>query len=1613
MIKQQLKRSLAAILSFSLVAALMPGTPASAADGDIQPAGTRSYYLSDEAMKLDNFSGNVLRFITEDASDSLLEANMVRVDFGAYNMAHGSDTYMYLFNYDPNVVAAKRSNSKGESWAGDVALADSDTLKSRSLFPRKFMESYLSEKGLTAKDAFLKSYMYINSNVGSSNQAYADTNETIPCSLFVPHESTTLKYDSVEGKVAVSIGEPSDSLAEVAPYLSIVNAEGRILAKDTPVYFASMYFATKEGKSLTEDTFNLYVNSSTYGSITGAYAMQTTDGGTAQTDVAFVGSMFTNYAEGSDTPVNGSVKFTVSTTVDALTTYMTEPEVTLTPTDGENTDPTIAQEAEKKTYSASSQNGLLTGTDVTDGTVTLPVGWYKWTVTPKVEADIKLYKSNSGWVQFTQGDTPNVNIYAQTIGSVPSKPGTYKIKLIDTESTDGKSPFKQGTEVSVTVDNGQAQTVTVDADGYVTISANTTSGEVSTQFAITGYQPLTQSIQYSDNNIASVSEVSMSQIQTTVTLTAKDSTAVIAGAQVTIGQNTAGYVTPNMAANVLPITKTTGANGNAVFNLPNGDYTYTITSGGNEDVTGTLSVRDGKVTLNPTAVKSEGEPNDAPGTVTGGTVVETTPAGDNSGNSTVTIPDSNTTVNEITDRLYYAEGTWVDENGAALTEGTAPSAGSSQMKVEVSLENVTDAYNGTFGLRYDKDLFELVSFTADSAITAENFAVLTGNAITNPTQDTGYHAFYWQAAENNAISSGAKLGTYLLKLKTGADYKQINTKSLFVQPYSSTLASDSIAAAYKSAGLEDAKYNKFISYYWRYTDDDNNSPAAGANRLDKAKASLGGFYQINLGLEDGAIEPSDIRTQYVFPSYGQQGIAFSVKSDSSGSANESVLKPGKPIENATVTVTGPDGKEYTGTTDKGGNVIISVPAIADYGYEVVAPQHKPEGNTGKVSSGAIDQTVNVILKPDTSHKVLIHSDSKANVTLLDTTGGAQNGVDYLFDLAPVTGKEWVGGKRPAADKLTITIGEAETGASPITGVTWDATAQKYKLDKDAFSKYDSTNNIYIKVDTKTVQDSTAQHKVVSTVGEGGGVAYTDNDKASSFDPSGSPKTGPVTVTETLAAGETESASYTYSPDFTVKSEADREKASGTTTYNASVIDKFYVNGMEVKLSDRDRIYGLKDFKLTGIAQDQSIAVTFGTANIKPNGGGNRDDDQIIGEVTPVGDPLVTVTVGNYGSAKITVSDSSVTDDELSNATKSYTVKNSGTLTAVVTPGADAAVPDGATAIQYEIDKVLVDGAHVTGDSGKWTSNTLTLSGIIADTHVIITFKPVGKPTNQAIVQVGYQQGTGSLAPITWGTHTRPVGEQLALAITPDNGYTVGDISLTEPGSTAAVSGKADSSNVYTTPALKEGTTTVVIAFEEQTFKVALRVHYGGGVYPVVPKSAATFTFVRTSGGAPVTLTWGDETNPLVKPANVQESYQFELPVGTWSLGVSKDGWLNYTISGFAINAGGTVNESTKVDKGTIYFGLRTDDAPGSNARMVAPTIGNPTWTGKFIGINDIAQVANGMATGASAKSKKRADIDESGELRTEDMTYVTANLGKWEVDNLTYADFMKTTAPII
>ena len=689
----------------------------------------------------------------------------------------------------------------------------------------------------------------------------------------------------------------------------------------------------------------------------------------------------------------------------------------------------------------------------------------------------------------------------------------------------------------------------------------------------------------------------------------------------------------------------------------------------------------------------------------------------------------------------------------------------------------------------------------------------------------------------------------------------------------------------------------------------------------------------------------------------------------------------------------PDGTALTGSDNLDYDSFEMTETGAQPNRQVV-----PDGANRK-NTEVVRDYVNPKMEPTTYHKVSAVPNSGDLHASITSPTSAYNVVDYFFTLQPDAGYEWqlTGAETmdTIAGEIKATLYAVNTAATDDTAfqgtviasnieVKWDAAKEQFYIKGNNISgdpigangnNLDPlrAGNLVITVPANRL--GFASYTVTAIAGNGGQVKRdlptgtpdgTTNATASGY------TTG--TLTETLSGGRTVSSIYTFKAD-----------AGGK-------IDKVVINGVEQTITDQQKANEFS-YQFLNIAGDQSIHVSFVDAN------GN-----------PMSDPYVTVSAGSHGSVGVAAekggTDVTATPTEVNGpGTANYAV-DADKMTLTFTPATD-----------YEIDTIIIDGAIIdksaaaevdSGDGNTYYTKALNhdLGLAKGESHsVAVTFKPKGEASTHAIVTATVAGGFGTLSPV--GVSIYPVGSTPTYVMKPNDGWEMDNTA----GAKSVMLDGADKSNAvtentstgnfeYTLPALAGGNVELKVTFSEVAYKVegqvqiVARVTTGNNVAP------ATLTFVRAAVPGKTDKTEFTITSDTAAAAGTGADtkllkFEGKIPVGTWTVTVQKQGYLNYTVSGFEVKDGATK---------TIYFGDSTCNGglaagSASNIKPIPLTPGDAAGEGVAIAFNDASMVVAGWLQNALTTNKTMGDIDESAIVSgagsdTDDMSLVQNNMYK-------------------
>ena len=898
---------------------------------------------------------------------------------------------------------------------------------------------------------------------------------------------------------------------------------------------------------------------------------------------------------------------------------------------------------------------------------------------------------------------------------------------------------------------------------------------------------------------------------------------------------------------------------------------------------------------------------------------------------------------------------------------------------KVTLHNL-NAMNGVFGLRYDKDVFELetdgfkyndtelelfeTTYTDQAAI--QDYKV---NSVTQSTDtDTiGYHVFTWQGKTTDTetgipqpfdATSGKDVATYTFKLKSNKTEEDITSDAFSIMPYDKTAEAKAFIDRYPY-GL-DAGAREFLDTLFRYTDEANDETSPELGRLEASKAIEGGFYQATENLAvggDTAGMPVDVMT----------------KIDNKLTANKTVLKfevvdeNGGPVENAKINVTGgnlTDPIELT--TDGTGIAKTNVDVTAGdqtYTYIIGCPGYwdMESSKTVTVTKTEPPQTTSVkeVLETKIYHEPKLVSSADGTTPIANAALGGNayaygyKNHDFFFSISPDPGYQYTA---PSPNEIDVVLKD-ENGNDKDYKAQFDAAENMYKipgseiLGKKNDNEINETNpnengfksfDIIIKIDPSAITLSyDEKYNIKAMAGTHGKVEYTaDTDTSGTVD--GTASDSEVKIKEVEPTKNVGKFTFTAVND-------------GDTVYK---VEKVYINGVQVH--DYDNLTGF-DYTFKNVTADSSIAVTFWDG------------------VTPSTDSVITLVAGDKGTVNITAPTG---EAAVRNETKMYLfTENNGAGTLTFEPEADA--PD------YEFNKAekSVNGG-AKEDLGTQTSYTVN-SQAGENVTVYVTFKAQGAEDTFTVAVKSYvERGAGTIAPVGILTYNKNDSPKFTLTATGSDSKATG---VSVNGTEVSLGGQYETKE-YQLMNLQSDTEIGAI-FSETAYILHGIVDLAQGATSGLgdaPKTGATITCVRANDPENMTVIKTSDT------LRTGATFTAELAKGTWTITVSKKGYLNYTITDYVV-------DGTKAD---MYLGDDdATDAASAKIIPIVPIIGNTSGTGLTVSLADTGMVGSALRPGITPTAKLKADVDNDESVKaTSDMVYVKRNYGRRNITE-TYSEF--------
>ncbi len=1524
------------LISICMCFSLLPGLIASA---DIKAPATTS--KEDLQAVLPN-GGHVLQYSTFSDGGN----NYVKIDVGVFNVKE-VQTYILKLKYDPEVVTpviynASNTGQNGTPVAQGTSSSSGITLK--SFFDNASISPVALQSGTVTSDEDVKKLRW---NQTGSTSSYQPLNAPFQFAAGTM-VSTAMVDDKSYGTVSVEMTTQDDTamqgILEAGHYKDgfIVQEHPTHLtfAQDECVNMYTLYFKKTEGKTVDNKTITIWSDDKNTEAPSGSALKKYYQGSSPEfvsSDAAIVSF------PGEDVEYDTTIKVqdTVGSAIQGASVELR----------------TTNEDSYIGTYTSNTAGVLTSGSN---NYIPLKAGSYKYKATA-----VNFLEAN-GTIQVT-GDGSILTITMQYASTAK-----YDVPVTVTDADTG-APVA-GATVKL---NGVAFEALTDPAGKATgtSSAGTFSLEVSKE----GYQTL------SDGSVSIVASADYK----TATITGNNVSIVPTRTDVTIStpQDKEDH-DPILLSNVV-ITKVSGG--------------VTQAWGGSSD------------SENHTYSQED---------VSAGSYTFHLPRGTSEGNMVYKIIASATgyessdpyymTIDQAGNISYFSDEGLHSPIGRLQLElvpyseplysvivyepTTDPELNEDTVKVDVYLRNIK-AFYGTFGIKYDSKIMHLEGFEYDDAVKSQikdfkpweepdvaGQEVIAG--LQNPVVGTDYHAFTWGSTGDNAgepfdtLGKNVKIGTYTFKGEKGKELKdEINRSTFTVIEYDKT--ANGALAINHFGGASEA--SEFLKCYWRYTDNENGTTEdpeeeLADGRLHHTLATSGGFYQAYASevYVDGQVTPAtgnklyDVKTDihYDFPIKSIARLQFDVRNEKSDwvegaqiyiyresdfhtdGAHKSTLNPGAlPI--------------FTLTTDSLGEAyrLIESSVTTKYGYRIVRNGYwdYPSETVGNTALGDL-KVVSVLNDTITSESVTLQSKTYHDVVLkMSGTDGhdeeaekyavnlgadrAYNGTDYVFNIRPKPGYQF---NRPA--QLTFSI----DGVEGTHTATFDTEKNAYVIkgtditglsdsmtepDEYGFRAGDLTITLAFSDSTGSadINPSPADktYTVTATAGTNGKVDYsteTDGDKTASGNADKMSATGPDSINVSGIKSGEHSGKFTFTAD------------------DGYLIDKVYINGSEAAGYRDLRSFS---YQFTDIDSDRNITVTFGL----DGGNGHSIDSE---------DTLLTVVVGDRGSLTIS-SPSTIQGTIPSNTSRTYLIQNAGDATTVMY---------GTQADQgYVKDKYYFNGVE-------WGTEAITVP---KGKHsvLMVSFKLSSGPSFTVFVNAFVESGQGDIVPP--GITSYSIGTCPRYDLTADNDLVVGGITV--DGVMQDLTGNIKSYQHRMDPLTKN--TDLGAIFSEVGYKVTGKIDLAEGKSTLTsgaqvdpPNTGAVVSFVRESDGYRA---------PSITTTNTARKIEFEteLPIGSWTVTVSKDGYLDYIITEFEVTAkeDGQANE---ISPGTLY---------------ITPLIGDASHDKSYVTLEDVGLIANGLMTGSSPASKVRANVNDDLVTNVDDMYFAKRNYGA-KATKITHAAFM-------
>lgn len=898
--------------------------------------------------------------------------------------------------------------------------------------------------------------------------------------------------------------------------------------------------------------------------------------------------------------------------------------------------------------------------------------------------------------------------------------------------------------------------------------------------------------------------------------------------------------------------------------------------------------------------------------------------------------------------------------------------------LEVFLKGTSLVTHGSFGLDYDEEIFELQSFTILDTLSEFEPAGLSdlgADPLNHNNAAEGYHTFGYKSLTDQNIDAsaadGVKLGTYVFQRKPDASDDLsgvVDSKTFRILDFSTT-------DLYKTLAENPTVGETVLNEIWKQ--DENGNPS----------------YQI-WSRETAGEEPSaaPAEMEIVYAEQSERKRVYFAVYEGTEAGGSVVPDESKPLAGAVISVYNAAGELVgTTTTDIGGVAHASLSPDSDYTYLIngLADTHWPApggyaqpeqrgtitaqqiANNAIVSQTGLTVTEGMLpkVKGTVSWDLGDDSEGRINGTAAGT-GEAVLHEDYAFRAQSV--RNFMFGNRGEDKKISYTV--TDTNGNVMTNgdrtlenqpAQWDISIARWVVPGE-----DVLGNVQLNLEIDESQEFKCSGHVRwnKEANLGGIVTAVDE-----------PKSG--VLWRNVVGGSLELMDVLYHSKI---NRGDPSVMFHFQPDEGAVIDYVVVSGSGFRWRVPDELVRGKtslNYQLPYVYDSSQIYVGV----TKPTDDGTLEKEN----------GFVYATYGMGGVLKEIYSNGAG-----GGMTLTYSDGNHGGGHIGTAPLGDV-IPYQVFAVQdydcrgrkvsFVIDELYVDGEKIEEASGARSYDVpIEVTG---DHHsLMVSFKldEPDAPTLQHFVHTEILAGKGYMFPCAQGVYD--AGSDVNIDMEAAEGWSIdyvlidgvkADLDELDKLSYACNFMNLDS-NHKVSVAFKPDTAQAVGNVKIASTALNDAGYLATGAYIEFATKEDGKTYVYTPDSA-------DKKSDKATGADRLSHFAVDVPVGTYTLTVHKEGYLDYVITDF---------EVTKADIGNS---------------IEIPTIvlvpGDASWDRALVSNKDMNYIILAWDNPSDTTLQTMADIDESGTVAVEDMAFVKRHYGEHKNDTtVTWAKFKNKTA---